>query len=221
MLVTYNLVEKALNCIVLPCPVPEDKRISIEFDLPELPNTSHFPQKSGALILLVKIRPCICRAWGSFRWLVPLVSMPGPASSPRSPGIDEETLVSLGFWATIFVVRKLRESYLPSFLRFGRRWRWQITSFVLKINELKFPRFILLQYSLIVFKKTLKNAFYSLAQVLQTIKARTKNEHGRTEEPMEKNMERNTWWTNVYKAGRCLKADYIPFLSDVRNGRQW
>jgi class 3 adenylate cyclase len=46
MLVTYNLVEKSLELYCSSVPqVPEDKRISIEFDLPELPNTSHFSAK--------------------------------------------------------------------------------------------------------------------------------------------------------------------------------
>lgn len=53
-----------------------------------------------------------------------------------------------------------------------------------------------------------------MAQVLQTIKARTKNEHGRTEEPMEKNMEKkHVVDKRSIKLEDVLKADYIPFLS--------
>jgi septum formation inhibitor-activating ATPase MinD len=53
-----------------------------------------------------------------------------------------------------------------------------------------------------------------LAQVLQTIKARTKNENGRTEDLMEKRMEKkHVVDKRSIKLEDVLKADYIPFLS--------
>ena len=53
-----------------------------------------------------------------------------------------------------------------------------------------------------------------MAQVLQTIKARTKNEHGRTEDLMEKSMDKkHVVDKRSIKLEDVLKADYIPFLS--------
>ena len=53
-----------------------------------------------------------------------------------------------------------------------------------------------------------------MAQVLQTIKARTKNENGRTEDLMEKRMEKkHVVDKRSIKLEDVLKADYIPFLS--------